>query len=251
MGSALLKGWLAHLQDPFISVITPHRASVLSFLGNPRVSWYPSPEILSSLPDVFVFAVKPFLLEAILPLYRDFETLMVSVAAGKPLSFYENLLPDHGWVRAMPNLPVRYGQGVVGLLANDRARSDYPENLTTCFQGLGACYWMKTDEELDKLTAVSGSGPAYVFFLIETLAQAAESLGFDPTLALSLATQTFLGASVCVASSRESPATLLGQVTTPQGTTAAALAILESAQFKESMQGAVQAAFKRAGEMNP
>ena len=250
MGSALLRGWLATSPLRTVSVIAPHEITVVPFLADSRVQWFSSPSALQAVPDFFVFAVKPFLLEDILPLYQSFDTLMVSVAAGKSLAFYDTLLSHHSVIRAMPNLPVGCCQGVIGLLPNAHVTQFQRTLVNTCFQGVGQCHWLGSDEDVDKLTAVAGSGPAYVFYLIEALAQGAQSLGFDPDVALELASQTFFGSIDYARESGNSPSLLRQQVTTPNGTTAAALRVFERGDLNGLMEAAVRAAFARAKELS-
>ncbi len=249
MGSALLKGWLSLDHFETFWVIAPHKESVDPFLEDPRVHWLASPQDLPQTPDALIFAVKPFLLEAILPLYQSLKTLIISVAAGKPLSFYETYFPESSIIRVMPNLSVSLHQGVLGLLANKQMTSSQKAKVDDCFQNLGFSLWVNSDEDIDKLTAISGSGPAYVFYLIESLAEAAEVLGFEEKTATSLALQTFLGASLTAQASEFSPTILRQHVTSAKGTTAAALEVLEEGQLKNLMAAAVVAAFERTKEL--
>lgn len=248
MGSALLKGWLTLPECHFKNfwVVAPHREKVEPFLEDPRVQWFLSPDQLPDHPDVIVFAVKPFILEQILSAYQSFQSLFISVAAGKPLSFY----PSHqSIVRVMPNIPVNIHQGVIGLLPPPELPEDKMTLLKACFQDLGLCLWLTSDDEIDKLTAISGSGPAYVYYMIEALVKAAESLGFEKKAALSIALTTFRGASNYAHSSNQSPEALRKQVTSPQGTTFEALKVLETGNLYTLINEAVMAAYKRAREL--
>lgn len=254
MGSALLKGWvtLADSLERFEKfwVISPHREKVEPFLTDGRVQWLGSPEGLHQTPDIILFAVKPYLLEDILPIYKSYKSLFVSVATGKSLSFYEGILsPSSSIIRAMPNTPVVIHQGVIGLLGLPQLTENQKTMIGTCFQGLGYCLWVKSDDELDKLTAISGSGPAYVFAMIEAMAASAESLGFDKQTSLTLSLQTFLGASTYAHQSQEPPVLLRQRVTSPQGTTAEALKILETGGFSNLINAAIKAAYNRAREL--
>lgn len=254
MGSALLKGWLT-LNDSksrftTIWVIAPHREKVEPFLSDARVHWLPSPEALPATPDVIVFAVKPRALEEILPLYNSFASVMVSVASGKPLSFYESLLPAAPLIiRAMPNTPVDIHKGVIALYPNGKMNSIQRDMINACFGSLGFCLWVHSDEEINKVTALSGSGPAYVFYLIEALAQSAESLGFPKDTAMNLALYTFWGASSYAHDSSRSLKELREAVTSPQGTTAAALKVFETKDLHHIIETAVKAAYARAKEL--
>jgi pyrroline-5-carboxylate reductase len=254
MGSALLKGWLT-LPDSktrFVSfwIIAPHREKVEPFLGDPRVKWFSSPQELPQDPDVIIFAVKPFTMEDILPLYKPFNSLFITLVAGKSLAFYEKYLSlPFSLIRAMPNTPVCIHQGVIALLPNTAVTAGQKKLCDICFEKLGFCTWVKSDEDIDKITAISGSGPAYVFFLIESLARVAESLGFDKKTAINLALYTFWGASTYAHDSDESPHILRQHVTSPQGTTAAALNVLGTGGLYNLMEAAVKAAYNRAREL--
>lgn len=254
MGSALLKGWLT-LPDSSerfekIWVISPHREKVAPFLNNPRVRWLSSPTELPQSPDIILFAVKPQILQDILPFYASYQSLFISVATGKSLSFYEKILPPSlPFVRSMPNTPVAMHQGVIGLLTHAKLTEVQEAMVSACFQGLGFCLWVDSDDKLDKLTAISGSGPAYVFAMIEALAHSAESLGFDQKTSLSLSLYTFLGASTYAHQSGESPTLLRQRVTSPQGTTAAALSVFERGALDTLIETAIKAAYTRAKEL--
>lgn len=254
MGSALLKGWLT-LPDSLdrfekFWIIAPHSEKVEPFLTDSRTHWLSSVEELTQTPDVIVFAVKPYLLEEILPSYKPYNSLFISVASGKTLSFYQRILSlPAAVVRAMPNTPVVIHQGVIGLLAPPEFTEAQKIMIRTCFHGLGYCLWVQSDDELDKLTAVSGSGPAYVFSMIEALVQSAESLGFDKQTSLMLSLYTFLGASTYAHQSEDSPSLLRQRVTSPQGTTAEALGVLERGGLSNLLGAAVNAAYNRAKEL--
>ena len=258
MGSALLKGWLT-LEDSkarFKSfwVINPHREKVDPFLKDSRVQWFSAPSEFPQTPDIIVFAVKPNLLAEILPLYKSFESLFISVVTGKSLDFFANLLSSsRAVVRTMPNTPVSIHQGVIGLLANAQVTTSQKERVEICFNPLGFCTWVNSDEDIDKLTAISGSGPAYVFYMIEAFAQGAESLGFTKEVALSLALYTFWGASTYARDSFEEntipPEVLRQRVTSPQGTTAPGLKALENGKLPQLMERAMIAAYTRAREL--
>lgn len=254
MGSALLKGWLtlSDTKERFSNfwVIAPHREKVESFLKDTRVGWTTSPEQLPQTPDLILFAVKPYHLADILPHYKVFDTLFISVASGKPLSFYEtHLSPSFPFVRAMPNTPLSIHQGTIAFLSKAFLSSQNKQKIETCFRGMGFSFWVNSDDDLDKVTALTGSGPAYVFYVIEAFAQAAETLGFSKETALQMALSTFEGASTYAQQSGQSPESLRSQVTSPQGTTAEAIKVLERGDLYHLMEEAVKAAYKRAKEL--
>ncbi|MBL8676353.1 MAG: pyrroline-5-carboxylate reductase [Alphaproteobacteria bacterium] len=254
MGSALLKGWLT-LSDTkarFANfwVIEPHREKVELFLKDPRVGWLTSSEQLPQTPDLIFFAVKPYHLADILPHYRVFNTLFISVVSGKPLSFYETYLSSSSSVvRAMPNIPLSIHQGVVAFLSKPSLSTQNKQRVETCFRDMGFSFWGNSDDDLDKITALTGSGPAYVFYMLEVFAQTAEALGFSKETSLQMAISTFEGASIYARQSGQSPENLRAQVTSPQGTTAEAIKVLERRDLYHLMEEAVKAAYKRAKEL--
>ncbi|MBX9621751.1 MAG: pyrroline-5-carboxylate reductase [Alphaproteobacteria bacterium] len=254
MGSSLLKGWLtlSDTKERFANfwVIAPHREKVEPFLKDPRVAWIPSPVQLPQTPDLILFAVKPYHLADILPHYKAFNTLFISVVSGKPLSFYEtHLSPSSLFVRTMPNTPVSIHQGAIAFLSKFPLSSQNKQKLESCFRGMGFSFWVNSDDDLDKVTALTGSGPAYVFYMIEAFAQAAEALGFSKETSLQMAIATFEGASIYARQSGQSPESLRAQVISPHGTTVEAINVLERGDLYHLMEEAVKAAYKRAKEL--
>ncbi len=254
IGSALLKGWLtqqdSHSRFKSFWVVAPHAERVDPFLDDHRVMWCRTPEYLPGKPDVIVFAIKPFQLDKVLPHYKEFDSLIISVASGKRLAFIETFFSEgQAIVRAMPNTPVSIHQGVIGLLGNQHLTPDQKLMVETCFNGLGYCPWLTSDVDIDKMTALSGSGPAYVFLMIEALSKAGVELGIDPQTSLSLAIQTFVGASLYAQQADVPPEVLRERVTSPHGTTSAALAIFEKYGLTKLIEAAVEAAFIRAKEL--
>lgn len=254
MGSALLKGWLtlSNSEQSFENfwIVTPHRESVEPFLEDPRVRWFSSPEHLPQTPEIIVFAVKPLLLEGILPSYKVFDSLMISVVTGKSIAFYEKFLSSsHLIIRAMPNIPVAIHKGVIGLFTHACLKTKHKTFISTCFHTLGFCTWLQSEDEIDKITALSGSGPAYVYYFIESFTHSAESLGFTKEVAARLALHTFWGASSYAHDLDESPEIVRQRVTSSKGTTAAALEILTTGHLDQLIDTAVKAAYTRAKEI--
>ena len=195
MGSAILKGWLAQgVNHADITVIKPHH--IEEFKKTTGVNAYSHyDEVKETLPPhLIIFAVKPAMMPEILPTYQWHKKILsyVTIAAGTPISFYQRLLnidpaSNAMIVRAMPNLPVEIGQGVTGLMTNADQSCSLASEIEALFSKLGTAVWVKDEAQLNALTAVSGSGSAYVFYFIECLQKAAQQLGFDEATALSLA----------------------------------------------------------------
>ncbi len=254
MGSALLKGWLAG--GPFaraqFHVFDPAPADGLDTLKSPAVAINPPTDKIAD-PEIVVVAVKPQILSDILPTLKSVcrpNTLVVSVAAGKKIAEFETALGEQPIVRVMPNTPSIVGKGISALFANahvDSAQRKLSEDLLAA---VGEVVWLEREEDMDAVTAVSGSGPAYVFLLAECLAEAAIEQGLAPPLARQLARATLSGAGALLEQSEEDATKLRENVTSPGGTTAAALSVLmENRGLGELMSRAIAAATRRSREL--
>lgn len=202
--------------------------------------------------EVVVLAVKPQVMAAVaIPLaalVRD--CLVVSVAAGIRASDLSRWLGGHRRiVRTMPNMPALIGSGITALAAAPGLSAGDRNHAQQILAAVGETLWVEDEALIDAVTAVSGSGPAYVFYFIEALERAAIELGFDRSQARQLALATFRGASELAANSDESAAQLRQRVTSPGGTTAAALAVLEQDGAAETVVKAVRAACRRSLEL--
>ena len=187
---------------------------------------------LTSPPGALLLAVKPQMMDAALPAYAGqvaADTLVVSIAAGKPIALFERALgAGLGVVRAMPNTPAAVGRGVTVLCANAAVGEAQRALAERLMAAVGAVHWVADEEQMHAVTAVSGSGPAYVFHLIEALGAAGVRAGLPEPLAMELARGTVVGAGELARQSTETAAQLRTNVTSPGGTTAAALAELRA-----------------------
>jgi pyrroline-5-carboxylate reductase len=178
------------------------------------------------------------------------ETVVVSVAAGKTLSFLEKHLGEAAMVRAMPNTPAMVGRGVTGAFANPRVSAEQRERVHSLLRVSGPVEWVPTEADIDAVTALSGSGPAYVFYLVECMAEAGRKLGLQADLAMRLARETVAGAGELLHQSPDDASRLRQNVTSPGGTTAAALAVLMADDAMQPLfDKALAAARKRAEEL--
>jgi pyrroline-5-carboxylate reductase len=191
-------------------------------------------------------AMVPDLLREIAPALAP-DAIVVSVAAGVTIATMEALVSG-AVLRAMPNTPAVVGRGVTGLAAGSRSTAEDLTLVRTLFETVGTVLEVAEDR-IDALSTISGSGPAYVFYLIEELTKTAVGLGFSPQEASVMVNGTFLGASELLASSHVDPAELRRRVTSPKGTTERAIAVLESADLAELFDRATSAALERAKEL--
>jgi pyrroline-5-carboxylate reductase len=257
MGAALLAGWLVRglaasdvtVQDPNLSAAAADLQREHGFSVVPELGELPSP------PSVIVAAVKPQAMDAVFPALAKHAgpaTVVMSIAAGKSLaSFERHLPPKTAVVRVMPNTPAAIGRGISGAVGNAHVTDRQKEICQSLLTAVGDVVWVKDEALIDAVTAVSGSGPAYVFLLAEALARAGEAAGLDAETSMQLARATVSGAGELLRRSESDPATLRRNVTSPGGTTAAALEVLmrEKNGLQDLMTEAVQAAQKRSREL--
>jgi len=252
MGGALLAGWRERAIAPHFVVVEPDAAVVAA----PEVTLHRSPATLPVAidPAAIVFAVKPQSLDAVLPPYRPFAArgaVFLSIAAGKTLGYYGRRLgAGAAVVRAMPNTPAAIGRGIAVLCASSGVSETARGLCERLLAAVGEVAWVDDERLMDAVTAVSGSGPAYVFLLIEALARAAVAAGLPVALADRLALATVAGSGELARQAAEPPAKLRENVTSPGGTTRAALDVLMAADGLETLLiKAVAAATRRSREL--
>jgi pyrroline-5-carboxylate reductase len=255
MGGALLGGWLERAVARRYVVIEPGPGAE-PFRDRPGVEALTAPAALAPglNPDVIVLAVKPQVMPTALGDYRRFaagDALWLSIAAGKTLSFFARALGQApAMVRAMPNTPAAVGRGISVAFAGPRVSTQQRATADRLLAAVGEVAWVEHEGLLDAVTAVSGSGPAYVFLLIECLAEAGIAAGLPADLAQRLARATITGAGELARLSPESAAQLRENVTSPGGTTRAALDVLMAKDGLEPLlTRAVLAAAKRSREL--
>lgn len=255
MGHAMLSGWLSagRLRADEVAVVEPN-AELRQRAAEAGVASHETAERLDAIsPELVVFAVKPQLMGAVVPDYRRFApaATFLSVAAGTPIATFERLLgADAAIVRCMPNTPAAIGKGMMVTVANgnvpDKAKTFVAELLSAS----GEVAEVDDESLMDAVTAVSGSGPAYVFHFIECLTRAGEKAGLPSDTAKLLAMQTVYGAGCLAAQSAQEPGELRRQVTSPNGTTAAALSVfMDENRLEKLVSEAVEAARARSVEL--
>jgi pyrroline-5-carboxylate reductase len=255
MGGAMAQGWLdAGLPASSLTILEPNPSSEIASLAGDR-GIVLNPHVAVSPPEMLVLAVKPQSLDQVAPQISQFageRTLLLSIIAGKTIANLMARLPhSRAVVRAMPNTPAAIGRGVTGAFGNADVNAEQRRWCEGLLSAVGAFFWLDDEDAIDAVTAISGSGPAYVFALTEALAAAAERLGLPAELSMSLARGTVEGAAELMRrETATSPATLRRNVTSPGGTTAAALAVLQAPEgLDDLMAKATAAARARAAEM--
>ncbi|WP_137699577.1 pyrroline-5-carboxylate reductase [Marimonas lutisalis] len=250
MGSAMLQGWLeGGLPPTSVHVRDPAPSDWLKGTGV---------HINADLPDapaIVLIAVKPQMMQDALPVIAPMgnaDTLFLSVAAGTPIATYERVLGDKTpIIRAMPNTPAAVGRGITAIIGNTQATAAHLDAAENLLSAVGEVVRLQSEAQMDAVTGVSGSGPAYVFHLIECLAAAGAAQGLAPDLAMRLARATVAGAGALAMESGESPEQLRINVTSPNGTTQAGLEVLmdPATGLPPLIQKTVAAATNRSKEL--
>jgi len=250
MGSALLEGWLkGGIDASAVYVLDPNPSDWVKAQGV---------HINEDLPDdpaIALLAVKPQMMGDALPrmvALGNSATLFLSIAAGTSITHFEETLGSATpIVRSMPNTPAAVGKGITAIIGSANATAAHLDMAEGLLQAVGQVVRLDTEAQIDAVTGVSGSGPAYVFHLIETMAAAGVAQGLPAEMAMQLAKATVAGAGALAEAASESPEQLRINVTSPGGTTAAALKVLmdEETGFPKLLGAAVQAATERGREL--
>ncbi len=257
MGSAILAGALERGLPPgLVRVQEPSPHGDVSALLS-RHGLTAETRLAPSDPPaaILILAVKPQAMGDVLPAIAPLvaaRTLVVSIAAGKPIAIYEALLPEGtAIVRAMPNTPAAIGKGITVCCANAVVTAGQRAACAALLATVGVVDWIEDEDLMDAVTAVSGSGPAYVFHLVEAMAEAGVAAGLDKELAMKLARATVSGSGALMEASSQDAATLRQNVTSPGGTTAAALEVLmrDGDGLGDLMTRAILAARRRGRDL--
>jgi pyrroline-5-carboxylate reductase len=255
MGASMLEGWLKAGLDPRgVTVLDPQPSEDVTQLCTQHAITLNDTTRIGP-PDVLVLAVKPQMLEGAAKKANAFiapHTLVLSILAGKRVEDLALRLPRvKGIVRAMPNLPASLGRGATGAFASSETKPAQRDFAQSLLDAVGRVVWLDRESLMDSVTALSGSGPAYVFYLVEVLSEAGQTLGLSPAVSALLARETVIGAAELLKHSPMEAADLRQAVTSPGGTTAAALNILMSAEgLAPLLQNAMKAARRRAEDLS-
>lgn len=254
MGMAMAIGWLkAGLSPQNLTLVDPNPLEEVQLrAAADNISLVASPPEQAS--DVLILAVKPQIAELVLEQAKvsvGENTLVLSVMAGISVAQMSAALGTKRIVRTIPNTPSKIGKGAIGAFAGDDVTEQDRQIVNQLLDASGRNFWVRQEDDINSVTGVSGSGPAYVFFMVEALAKAAEAQGLDPELSMALARQTVVGAAALLDAEPENTAAKLREnVTSPNGTTFAGLQVLMSDQgLTPLMVDTVDAAAKRSQEL--
>jgi pyrroline-5-carboxylate reductase len=253
MATALTGGLIAKGARPdSISIVEPRPEARSQLEASFGVTTHAGCESAMAAAEVVVLAVKPQKMREALADLRPCigRQLVISIAAGIRLADISQMLGRHRrMARSMPNMAALIGEGISGLYAPPEVGAEDRRTIETILSAVGGTIWLEHEAMIDAVTAVSGSGPAYVFYFMEALESAAVTLGFNPADARQLALATFRGASLLAAGSNDPPAVLRERVTSKGGTTEAALAVMRQAGVADTIAAAVSAANRRGREL--
>lgn len=248
MGGALRQGWQQQ-SDIEITVIDPHLVCEGCAVFR---ALHALPQDYQ--PDIILFAIKPQIAAQILADYTRFcrpDILFISIMAGVSVATMKRYLGQNSiLIRTMPNLPALVGKGITGLYCSDPLDMLKRQQVTNLFASVGAAVWVEAEDQLDIVTAISGSGPAYFFRLVEALIKSGEGLGLSKEVSEQLAQQTLVGAGAMLEKMKESAGSLRAKVTSPGGTTSAALGVFDQEDALDHLAAkAIMAAVKRSKEL--
>lgn len=255
MASCLIGGMLANgFSKQDIMVSEPNKASRQRMASTYGISTAADNNLAVSQADIVVLAVKPQVLGAVvspLALALDHKPIVVSIAAGIPVNALQNWMGnDLKIVRAMPNTPAMVKTGATGLFASQTLSADQQSVIEKMFRAVGYACWVDKEAQIDAVTAVSGSGPAYFFLIYEAMQKIAQELGLDSTTSSQLTLHTALGAARLALASDKDPCALRKQVTSPGGTTQAAIESFQVQGLEDVFRTAMTSALDRAKEMS-
>ena len=255
MAYALIKGLLSNGFDAKnINVSDSNDELLIKRQSELNITTYSDNVSLLDNSDIVIFAVKPQVLSMVcLELKNNVKPnhLFVSIVAGiRGNDINRWLGGNFALVRTMPNTPALFQSGVTGLFANELVSNQQKELVTSILSSVGECFWVDEEKLIDAITAISGSGPAYFFLLMQSITQAATALGLDEKTANSLSIQTSLGASLMATKSGKDSKTLRKEVTSPNGTTQAAIESFQDQNFEGIVAAATRAAYDRARQLS-
>lgn len=250
MGKAIAKG-LSRNKQYHLSASAP---SLIIGTTNNGIKTFSDNKKCIADAEIIILAVKPFQMQEVLQEIKNSipaQALVISIAAGLTTTWYAKQgLSKFAIVRAMPNIAVEIGYGATPLFANTHVTTQQKQQIEGIFNPLGIFTWVKDEDELNIFTALSGSGPAYIFEFMSALTQGAVNLGLSKDIALNFTLQTMRGALHLAADSKLSLKELKSQVTSAKGTTEAALNVLEKNSFEKSIIDALKAAYHRSQELS-
>jgi pyrroline-5-carboxylate reductase len=254
MGEAIISGMLRQqlVQPDQITAVEPRPDQRDRLETTYTIATSDNAAEVAQASNVIIFAVKPQILPQVLPTLQQTlhpDSLGISIAAGVPISSVATMLAHPSIVRAMPNTPAQIGAGMTVWTASSSVTDQQREWARLILGALGEQHYVDYEQQLDMATAINGSGPAYFFLIMEAMIDAGVHMGFSRPVAEQLVLQTMYGAVAYVQQTGQHPALLRNAVTSPGGTTAAALSMLEQEGLRSTLSKAIWAAYERSCEL--
>jgi len=256
MGSALLNEWM-NLKSHSLAVVDPFSYKYLKKkYYKKKIRFFdktPNQNEIKNF-DIIIFAIKPQIAKKVLREYRDFEfkknSLIASIVAGKKINFFKkNIKNAMQIVRVMPNMPALIGEGFSCLVSNKSISKNNKITINNLFLKVGKTIWLKNEIEIDKATAISGSGPGYVFTLIDAFEKASQQIGFPKKISREMVLSTILGSVKLMEQTKKEPSYLAASIAVKGGTTEAGIKILQKNKPHKMMYNTFLAAYKRASKL--
>jgi len=256
MGSALLSAWIG-LKSYSLTVVDPFNYQYLKKkYYKKKIKFFDKTPNQSEIKkfDIIIFAIKPQIAKNVLTEYRNFEfkknSLITSIVAGKKISFFKkNIKNSNQLVRVMPNMPALIGEGVSCLVSNKNISRNNKKNINNLFLKVGKTIWLKNEIEIDKATAITGSGPGYVFTIIDAFEKASQQIGFPKKIARDMVISTILGSVKLMNKTKKEPIDLAKLIAVRGGTTEAGIKILQKNNPHKIMYDTFLAAYQKASKL--
>ena len=256
MGSALLNAWI-NLKSHSLTVVDPYSCNYLKKkFYKKKIRFFDKTLNQNEIKkfDLIIFAIKPQIAKKVLSEYRDFEfkknSLIVSIVAGKKISFFKkNIKNATQIVRVMPNMPALIGEGVSCLVSKKNVSINNKKTINKLFLKVGKTIWLKNEIEIDKATAISGSGPGYVFTLIDAFEKASQQIGFPKNIARKMVLSTILGSVKLMEKTKKEPSNLANSIAVKGGTTEAGIKIMQKNNTHKMIYNTFLAAYQRASKL--
>ncbi len=256
MGSALLNAWL-DLKFYSFTVVDPFNYEQLKNKFNKKkIKFFDKTPNQSEIKkfDIIIFAIKPQVAKKVTSEYKNFEfkknTVIGSIVAGKKISFFkENIKNSVQIVRVMPNMPALIGEGVSCLVSNKNFSKNNKKTIDNLFSKVGKTIWLRNEIEIDKATAISGSGPGYIFTLIDAFEKASQQIGFSKKISREIVLSTILGSAKLMEKTKKEPSALAYSIAVKGGTTEAGIKVLKKNNPKQIIYETFLAAYNRASKL--
>ncbi len=256
MGSALLSAWI-ELKSYTFSVVDPYNYYKLKKKYNKKKIQFfdklPNQSLIKKF-DIIIFAIKPQIAKQVIDDFHSLEfkknSVIGTIVAGKKISFYKNNIRNSSQIiRIMPNMPALINQGVSCFVSNKKVSSYNKKRIDVLFKKVGQTVWLKSEIEIDKATAISGSGPGYIFMLIDAFEQASQKIGLSKKISREIILSTILGSTKLMQKSKKEPSDLVNLISVKGGTTEAGIKILKKNNLNKIMHDTFTAAFKKASSL--